>query len=173
VARRGIRLNYPIGTSLARLKHFLKILSPGAEGEDAMRMPESSSAGQDDAGAVLLAVEEQSIGRMLSGVFKRAGMNVLWMGGLGPSLAWLRENPTGVSRAFVDCPCVRDDIVDFCMNALAVRPGLQVLLAGGADTRATVEVLSAHGTTLFIPKPYLPTELAWQLRAQVLRPQAA
>jgi DNA-binding NtrC family response regulator len=155
------------------LKQFLKISATDAVGECAMRPTDSSTASQDDAGAVLLAVEEQSIGRMLSGVFKRAGVNVLWMGGLGPSLAWLRENPHSVTRAFVDCPCVRDDIVDFCRNALAVRPGLQVLLAGGPDTRATALELSSHGSTLFVPKPYLPTELAWQLRTPALRPQAA
>jgi DNA-binding response OmpR family regulator len=155
------------------LKQFLKILGVGAEEEKTMPMPDSSPSSQDDAGAVLLAVEEQSIGRMLSGVFKRAGVNVLWMGGLGPSLAWLRENPSSVTRAFVDCPCVRDDIVDFCRNALAVRPGLQVLVAGGADARETVAELSVHGSALFVPKPYLPTELAWQLRAPALRTQAA
>jgi DNA-binding response OmpR family regulator len=138
-----------------------------------MPLPESSFASQDDLGAVLLAVEEQSIGRMLSGVFKRAGVNVLWMGGLGPSLAWLRENPASVTRAFVDCPCLRDDIVDFCRNAHAVRPGLQILLAGGADTRDTVAELSVHGSTLHVPKPYLPTELAWLLRASTPRTQAA
>jgi DNA-binding NtrC family response regulator len=138
-----------------------------------MPSPDISLSSQDAAGAVLLAVEEQSIGRMLSGVFKRAGVNVLWMGGLGPSLAWLRENPTSVTRAFVDCPSVRDDIVDFCRNAHAVRPGLQVLLAGGADTRGTVADLAVHGSMLFIPKPYLPTELAWQLRTPALRTQAA
>jgi DNA-binding NtrC family response regulator len=138
-----------------------------------MPLPESSLSSQDDAGAVLLAVDEQSIGRMLCGVFKRAGLNVLWMGGLGPSLAWLRENPSSVTRVFVDCPCVRDDIVDFCRNAHAVRPGLQLLLAGGANAEGTALELSAHGPTVFVAKPYLPTELAWQLRSPALRTQAA
>jgi DNA-binding response OmpR family regulator len=133
----------------------------------------SQGEANGDTDTVLLAVDEPSIGRMLTGVFRRAGMNALWMGGLAPSLAWLRENPSNASRAFVDCPCVRDDIVDFCRNALVITPGLHVLLAGGADTRDTVAALSLHGSALYVPKPYLPTELAWQLRSAALRSPAA
>ena len=120
-----------------------------------------------DVGFVLLAVDEPSIGRMLTGVFKRAGMNALWVGGLAPSLCWLRENPLGVTQVFVDCPGLREDTVDFCRNVLAVNPRLQVLLAGGAETEDTAASLSLYGSTVFIPKPYLPTELAWQLRTPV------
>jgi hypothetical protein len=118
-----------------------------------------------DAPSVLIVVDEAPVGRMLARVFKRAGINGLWMGGLGPSLEWLRENPGAVPQAFVDCPCLRDDIVDFCRNSLVINPGLQVFLAGGTDMQGTASTLAAFGSTLYVPKPYLPTELAWQMRA--------
>jgi DNA-binding response OmpR family regulator len=116
-------------------------------------------------GLVLLAVEEPSIARMLSRVFKKAGMNVLWMGGFGQSLDWLRSRPYEVTHLFVDCPSASDDLVELTRNALALRPGLKILLAGKEDMADVVETLSECASAVHVPKPYLPTELAWQLRS--------
>jgi len=116
-------------------------------------------------GLVLLAVDEPSIARMLSRVFKKAGMNVLWMGGFGQSLDWLRDRPLEVSHLFVDCPSSGGGVVEFSLNALALRPGLRILLAGGAEACEAVETLSECAEAVHVPKPYLPTELAWQLRS--------
>ncbi|HZZ18124.1 MAG TPA: hypothetical protein VFE25_02085 [Opitutaceae bacterium] len=122
---------------------------------------ESGSLG----GLVLLAVEEPSIARMLARVFKKAGMNVLWMGGFAQSLDWLRSRPLEATHLFVDCPGLGDDVVEFTRNAVALRPGLRILLAGGQDVSEVVEMLSECASAVHVPKPYLPTELAWQLRS--------
>jgi DNA-binding response OmpR family regulator len=114
---------------------------------------------------VLLAVDEPSIARMLTRVFKKAGTNVLWMGGFAQSLDWLRDRPLEVTHLFVDCPSAADDVVEFSLNALSLRPGLKLLLAGGAEISDVVGTLSDCTEAVHVPKPYLPTELAWQLRS--------
>jgi hypothetical protein len=116
-------------------------------------------------GLVLLAVDEPSIARMLTRVFKKTGMNVLWMGGFAQSLDWLRNRPLEVTHLFVDCPSTGDDVIEFSLNALSLRPGLRLLLAGGTEISGAVETLSECSEAVYVPKPYLPTELAWQLRS--------
>jgi hypothetical protein len=102
---------------------------------------------------------------MLTRVVKRAGMNVLWMGGFAQNLDWLRSRPLEATHLFVDCPGIGDDVVEFTRNAVALRPGLRILLAGGPDVSEVVEMLSECASAVHVPKPYLPTELAWQLRS--------
>jgi DNA-binding response OmpR family regulator len=118
-----------------------------------------------DNGIVLLAVEEPSIGRMLTGVFKRAGMNALWTGSLASTLDWLRVGGADAVQAFVDCPRSEMEIIDFCRIAMSLRAGLRVLLSGGLEARNASAALDGCGSPIYIPKPYLPTELAWQLRS--------
>jgi hypothetical protein len=43
------------------------------------------------------------------------------------------------------------------------------MLAGGAEAQSVVEDLAIEGSSTFVPKPYLPTELTWQLRANMRR----
>jgi DNA-binding NtrC family response regulator len=116
-------------------------------------------------GLVLLAVDEPSIARMLTRVFKKAGMNVLWMGGFAQSLDWLRGRPMEVTHLFVDCPSAGESVTEFGLNALALRPGLKILLAGGSEISEAAEALSECAEATYVQKPYLPTELAWQLRS--------
>jgi DNA-binding response OmpR family regulator len=118
----------------------------------------------DDRDTVLLAIDEPSIGRMLCGVFKRSGINVLWNGGLAPALALLKENPSSVGTIFVDCAGTLVERDAFCRIALSVRPGIRIVIAGSDEARSGI-VSPGLGSAVFIPKPYLPTELAWQLRA--------
>jgi DNA-binding NtrC family response regulator len=118
-------------------------------------------------GIVLLAVEEPSVARMLTGVFKRAGMNVCKISSLAICLEWLREDASDVAQVFVDCPLPALDMIDFCVSARSWRPGLRIHLAGGEDARAAAAAL-ADPLTVFVPKPYLPTELAWLLRGPPL-----
>jgi hypothetical protein len=145
-----------------------------AEQETAVSFPVSSQLDrrvqdcgfpESPGGLVLLAVEEPSVARMLSRVIKKAGMNALWTGGFGQSLDWLRDRPAEVTHLFVDCPGVGDDVVEFTRNAVALRPGLRILLAGGQDISDVVEMLSECASAVHVPKPYLPTELAYQLRS--------
>jgi DNA-binding NtrC family response regulator len=118
-------------------------------------------------GIVLLAVEEPSVARMLTGVFKRAGMNVCRISDLSICLEWLREDTSDVAQVFIDCPLPALDMIDFCVSARSWRPGLKIHLAGGEDARAAAAAL-ADPLTAFVPKPYLPTELAWLLRGPQL-----
>jgi DNA-binding response OmpR family regulator len=128
------------------------------------RRVEDDDSKESMGGLVLLAVEEPSIARMLTRVFKKAGMNVLCMGGFAQSLDWLRDRPGEVTHLFVDCPSA-GGVAEFCLNALSLRPGLRILLAGGAETAEAVGSLSECAEAVHVPKPYLPTELAWQLRS--------
>jgi hypothetical protein len=156
------------------LEIILKVFTGAAEREDAVSYPVSSpldrrvrddDPAESDGGLVLLAVEEPSIARMLTGVFKRAGVNVLWMGGLAQTLDWLRNRPLEATQIFVDCPSSGDDVVDFMRNAVALRPGLRIILAGGPQMRDAAETLSDCAAVAYVGKPYLPTELAWKLRS--------
>ena len=123
-------------------------------------------------GAVLLAVDEPSIGQMLVRVFAKVGLRVLWVSGLAEGLSRLRENQRGIGLAFLDCHQTEAETREFCRNARAMSPGLPVLLAGGIETKDAAGSLGEGGVTVYVGKPYLPTELAWQLR-DVLRRSAA
>ena len=118
-------------------------------------------------GIVLLAVGEPSVARMLCGVFRRAGLNVCKISDLSICLEWLREDASDVAQVLVDCPLPALDMIDFCVRARSWRPGLRIHLAGGEDARAAAAAL-ADPLTVFVPKPYLPTELAWLLRGPQL-----
>jgi hypothetical protein len=157
-----------------RLELILKVSTDPAERVNAVSFPVSSQLDRGvrdvdptecDGGLVLLAVEEPSIARMLTRVFKRAGVNALWMGGLAQSLDWLRDRPLEATRIFVDCPSSGDDVVDFMRNAVALRPGLKIILAGGPQMQEAAETLSDCAAAAYVGKPYLPTELVWTLRS--------
>jgi DNA-binding response OmpR family regulator len=121
---------------------------------------------------VLLAVDEPSIGQMLVRVFAKVGLKVFWVSGLAEGLSRLRESQQGIGLAFLDCHQSEAETREFCRDARAVSPGLPVLLAGGIETKNAADALAGGGVTVFVGKPYLPTELAWQLR-DVLRKSAA
>jgi DNA-binding response OmpR family regulator len=123
-------------------------------------------------GIVLLAVDEPSIGQMLVRVFAKVGLKVFWVSGLAEGLSRLRENQTGIGLAFLDCHQTEAETREFCRNAREVSPGLPVLLAGGIETKDAAGTLGDGAVTVYVGKPYLPTELAWQLR-DVLRRSAA
>jgi DNA-binding response OmpR family regulator len=118
-----------------------------------------------DAGVVLLAVEEPSVGRMLNGLFHRTGVNAYWAGDLFACMESLRESPSDVASIFVDCHLSTLDMIDFCVSARGWKADVQILLAGGDEAKAAVAALVGDpARTVHVPKPYLPTELAWQLR---------
>jgi DNA-binding response OmpR family regulator len=121
---------------------------------------------------VLLAVDEPSIGQMLVRVFAKVGLKVFWVSGLAEGLSRLRENQRGIGLAFLDCHQTEAETREFCRRARAVSPGLPVLLAGGIETKNAVGGLEDGGVTVYVGKPYLPTELAWQLRDVLRRPAA-
>ena len=63
---------------------------------------EGGAPSETGAGAVLLAVEEPSVGRMLHGLFHRTGVNAYWAGDLFSCMESLRESPSDVVSIFVD-----------------------------------------------------------------------
>jgi len=120
---------------------------------------------ESDVGAVLLAVEEPSVGRMLNGLFHRTGVNAYWAGDLFSCMESLRESPADVASIFVDCHLSTLDMIDFSVSARGWKADVQILLAGGDDAKAAVAALAGDpARTIHVPKPYLPTELAWLLR---------
>jgi CheY-like chemotaxis protein len=163
-----------IGTRGGDFKKFLKI-GPGRSYWITAMALQLSSPGEGIArtnggyvsdiemGVVLLAVEEPNVARMLTGVFKRAGMNVCKISDLSVALEWLRESPADIAQVFVDCPLPALDMIDFCVSARSWCPGLQIHLAGGEEARSAADAV-ADASTVYVPKPYLPTELAWLLR---------
>jgi DNA-binding response OmpR family regulator len=127
---------------------------------------------QGDYTTVLLAVDEPSIGRMLVRVITQAGLKVFWVRDLAEGLGWLRDHNRDVAVAFLDCHQTDTESRVFCRCARNIKPGLPVMLAGGAEAKAVVEDISVDGLSTLVTKPYLPTELTWQLRAQIRRTAA-
>jgi DNA-binding response OmpR family regulator len=119
-------------------------------------------------GVVVVAADEYSIGRMLTGVFSRANMKVVWPGGLIEAADWLSAHRGEASAVFVDCHQSGGEGREFCLRARAVESRLTVFLAGGMDTRDTVATMVSEGATVHVAKPYLPTEVAWQLRSMLI-----
>jgi len=130
---------------------------------------ESSTQTASDEGMVLLAVDEASIGRMLVRVFSQAGLRVHWVRDLAEALGWIRGNERKVALAFLDCHQTELESLVFCRCARNLSPGLPVMLAGGAADKGIVESLATEGESTLVTKPYLPTELTWQLKAHMRR----
>jgi DNA-binding response OmpR family regulator len=120
-------------------------------------------------GMVLLAVDESSIGRMLIRVFSKAGLRVLWARNLSDTLGWLDEYRAEIGLAFLDCSQSDGETLAFCHQARAICPGLPVVHAVGPRISAGSDGIEAHRATIRVAKPYLPTELAWNLRAHIRR----
>jgi DNA-binding response OmpR family regulator len=131
-----------------------------------------AQSGAKGEGVILMAVDEPSIGQMLVRVFAKVGLKVFWVSGLAEGLSRLREDRQDIGLAFLDCHQSEAETREFCRNARAVSPGLPVLLAGGIESKNAAGALEPEGVTVFVGKPYLPTELAWQLR-DVLRRSTA
>jgi DNA-binding response OmpR family regulator len=123
----------------------------------------------NEQGMVLLAVDEPSVGRMLVRVMSQAGLKVFWVRDLAQGLASLRSFHREVSLAFLDCHQSETESRVFCRCARNILPGLPVMLAGGEESKSVVDDLAVEGLSTFVPKPYLPTELTWQLRAHLQR----
>jgi DNA-binding response OmpR family regulator len=129
--------------------------------------PSRSTA--SDQGLILLAVDEPTVGRMLVRVMSQAGLKVFWVRDLAQGLASLRAFNREVSLAFLDCHQSEIESRVFCRCARNIHPGLPVMLAGGEEAKSVIDDLAVEGSSTFVPKPYLPTELTWQLRAHLER----
>jgi DNA-binding response OmpR family regulator len=127
---------------------------------------------EGDDSTVLLAVDEPSIARMLVRVISQAGLKVFWVRDLAEGLGWFRDHNRDVAVVFMDCHQTDTESRVFCRCARNIKPGLPVMLAGGAEFQAIAEDISLDGSSTFVPKPYLPTELTWQLRARIRRTAA-
>jgi DNA-binding response OmpR family regulator len=137
------------------------------------RSPHDEDPGRPTAnelGMILLAVDEPSVGRMLVRVITQAGLKVFWVRDLVQGLGWLKAYQDDVALAFIDCHQTEIESRVFCRCARNISPGLPVMLAGALDAQGLVEALSAEGSSKLVQKPYLPTELAWQLRANMRQP---
>ena len=148
---------------------FQKVPSP-ASPDPAKK--DSSGPLKEGESTVLLAVDEPSIARMLVRVISQAGLKVFWVRDLVEGLGWLRDHNRDVAVAFIDCHQTDTESRVFCRCARNIKPGLPVLLAGSNEAQSVVDDLSAGGASTLVPKPYLPTELTWQLRAQIRRTAA-
>jgi len=122
----------------------------------------------DQQGAVLLVEDEPSIARMLTGVFAHVGLTVIWARDVAEAVGLFEKNHQGIALAFVDCHQTELDGGEFCRRVRAVMPGLPVLVAGSCDQQSP----AAGDPIVFIPKPYLPTEVAWQVRTLLRRDRA-
>lgn len=125
----------------------------------------SAPACAEHEGAVLLIEDEPSIARMLLQVFAQAGLTAIWARDVAEGLGLFEKNPQAIAVAFVDCRQSEVTGGEFCRRVRAVAPGFPVLFAGNRDPAAAAN----DDPTIFIPRPYLPTELAWQMRALLRR----
>jgi DNA-binding response OmpR family regulator len=117
--------------------------------------------------------DEPDIARMLQHVFHRAHLAVVAAPDGREAMRIFAENPESYSLLFVDCHLPDMDGADLCRRLRAISPSLPVLLVSGNDRRSTCAQLEAGGPTVFMRKPYLPVELAWQARSLIQARPAA
>ncbi len=145
-------------------------LPPAGSMSDSFQPPASASmpAPAEREGAVLLIEDEPSIARMLLQVFAQAGLTVILARDVAEGLGLFEKNHQRIGLAFVDCRQPEVSGAEFCRRLRSVVPGFPVLFAGTRDP-----AVPANGEpTVFIPRPYLPTELAWQMRSLLRRARA-
>jgi DNA-binding response OmpR family regulator len=141
-----------------------RVSTPSPDDHD----PDRPTAGER--GMILLAVDEPSVGRMLVRVITQAGLKAFWVRDLVQGLGWLRAYQDDVALAFIDCHQTETETRVFCRCARNISPGLPIMLAGALEAQEIVEALSVEGSSKLVQKPYLPTELTWQLRAHMRKP---
>jgi two-component system OmpR family response regulator len=124
-------------------------------------------------GAVLMVEDEPDIARMLQHVFQRADLPVISAGDGGEALRLFAGKPHFFSLLFVDCHLPDMDGAELCHRLRNITPGLPVLLVSSCDRRSACAELNAGGPTVFMRKPYLPVELAWQARSLIQARTAA
>lgn len=121
------------------------------------------------AGGVLLVEDQPDIARMLKRVFLQAGLRVIPAESAEEGARWVEENAGDIALAFVDCHAPGAANFDFCRRVRAVCPSLPVVLAGDHALASSAAGSAGGGVTLFVARPYLPTELVWTVRAMLVR----
>jgi DNA-binding response OmpR family regulator len=145
-------------------------LPPAGSMSASFQPPASTSmpAPAEQEGAVLLIEDEPSIARMLLQVFAQAGLTVILARDVAEGLGLFEKHHQRIGLAFVDCRQPGVAGAEFCRRLRSVVPGFPVLFAGTRDP-----AVPANGDpTVFVPRPYLPTELAWQMRSLLRRTRA-
>jgi DNA-binding response OmpR family regulator len=117
--------------------------------------------------------DEPDIARMLQRVFLRANLPVILAADGREALRLFGQCTESISLLFVDCHLPDMDGPELCWRLRDLAPGLPVLLVSRHDRRNTYLELKAGGPTVFMRKPYLPTELAWQARSLIQGQSAA
>lgn len=171
----GLRPTGYIGAIRGGFKQFLKSGDFGPKEDERMFLsvaqaksfPRSSpfSGLKDGPGTVLLVEDEPAIARMLTRLFIQAGLRVIAAVNIAEGMSVLEQNPRGIALAFVDCHGAAREDREFWRRARFLRPGLPLLLAGGQEEPAASEPTADDGLTMFVPRPYLPTELVWKVRS--------
>lgn len=120
-------------------------------------------------GAVLLVEDQPDIARMLTRVFLQAGLRVIAAANPREGLLLIEHNSSDIALAFVDCHTPGAENFEFCRDARRIVPALPVVLAGGHALASSAAGSSYGGVTLFVARPYLPTELVWTVRAMLAK----
>lgn len=135
-----------------------------------LQLPAPSGVGRapaaaSDRPAVLIVEDDPGISRMLKLVFQRAALPAIAAGDGAEALQLFGRHAATVALVFVDC-CLPDmDGGALCRRLRELAPGMPVILASGYGHRSAYETLMAEGPTIFLAKPFLPTELAGHARA--------
>ncbi len=118
-----------------------------------------------DTRAVLLVEAEPAVARMLTRLFGLAGLRVLAAVDVTEGLRLLERNSRDIALAFFDCHGTADDCREICGRVRSILPALPLVLAGSGDLPTGAAANPDGDRTVFVARPYLPTEVVWKVRS--------
>jgi CheY-like chemotaxis protein len=114
---------------------------------------------------ILLADDEQVVGRLGETILKRHGYQVLVAANGAEALRIFRERHQEIDLVILDLSMPELSGAETLRELRKINPSAHVLISSGHSTDEDVRSVEREGVLGFVGKPYRPAELARQVRA--------
>jgi DNA-binding response OmpR family regulator len=113
---------------------------------------------------VLIVEDDDAIAGLLERILEAMSLGAMRAGSAEEAEALFAAKSGEVAVAIVDCGLPDMDGRALCRRLRQRAPGLPVVLTSGSDTESE-GATPDRGRTVFLPKPFFPSEVRRQLRA--------
>ena len=113
---------------------------------------------------VLVIEDENDIGDFLKTVLQNSGYHILLAHNYEEAMSLFHSNKEAIEVVFSDISLPRVDGITLCSELKVLKPSLKIILSSGFSSREFKARFDELGIEAFIPKPYNPHDILWNMR---------